>query len=46
MHFLIADDHTNVRRGLREILIDAIAGSRVQTQSAANPEPHRDTANP
>ena len=27
MHFLIADDHANVRRGLSEILVDAFAGS-------------------
>lgn len=27
MNFLIADDHANVRRGLREILIDAFSGS-------------------
>jgi two-component system, NarL family, invasion response regulator UvrY len=27
MNFLIADDHANVRRGLREILIDAFTGS-------------------
>ncbi len=28
MHILIADDHANVRRGLREILTDAFAGAR------------------
>ena len=27
MKFLIADDHANVRRGLREILVDAFAGA-------------------
>lgn len=27
MNFLIADDHANVRRGLREILVDAFSGS-------------------
>ena len=27
MNILIADDHANVRRGLREILIDAFSGS-------------------
>lgn len=27
MNFLIADDHANVRRGLREILFDAFAGA-------------------
>lgn len=27
MNFLIADDHANVRRGLREILVDAFTGS-------------------
>jgi len=27
MYFLIADDHANVRRGLREILADAFSGS-------------------
>lgn len=27
MHFLIADDHANVRRGLSEILFDAFADS-------------------
>ena len=28
MNILIADDHANVRRGLREILVDAFSGSR------------------
>ena len=27
MHILIADDHANVRRGLREILVDAFSGA-------------------
>jgi DNA-binding NarL/FixJ family response regulator len=27
MNFLIADDHANVRRGLREILLDAFSGA-------------------
>jgi two-component system, NarL family, invasion response regulator UvrY len=27
MHILIADDHANVRRGLREILADAFSGA-------------------
>jgi DNA-binding NarL/FixJ family response regulator len=27
MNFLIADDHANVRRGLREILLDAFTGA-------------------
>ena len=27
MNILIADDHANVRRGLREILVDAFSGS-------------------
>jgi two-component system, NarL family, invasion response regulator UvrY len=27
MHILIADDHANVRRGLREILADAFSGT-------------------
>ncbi len=27
MHILIADDHANVRRGLREILTDAFSGA-------------------
>ena len=27
MNILIADDHANVRRGLREILVDAFAGA-------------------
>ena len=33
MHFLIADDHANVRRGLSEILVDAFAGSTVSEAS-------------
>lgn len=28
MNILIADDHANVRRGLREILVDAFSGAR------------------
>jgi len=36
MKFLIADDHANVRRGLREILVDAFAGSRVAEASNGN----------
>ena len=28
MNILIADDHANVRRGLREILVDAFSGSQ------------------
>jgi DNA-binding NarL/FixJ family response regulator len=34
MYILIADDHANVRRGLREILADAFTG--VQFSEAAN----------
>ena len=34
MNILIADDHAHVRRGLREILVDAFAGSHLS--EAAN----------
>jgi DNA-binding NarL/FixJ family response regulator len=34
MHVLIADDHANVRRGLREIVADAFSGA--QFSEAAN----------
>jgi len=34
MNILIADDHANVRRGLREILVDAFSGA--QFSEAAN----------
>jgi DNA-binding NarL/FixJ family response regulator len=34
MHILIADDHANVRRGLRELLTDAFTGA--QFSEAAN----------
>ena len=34
MYILIADDHANVRRGLREIVADAFAG--VHFSEAAN----------
>jgi two-component system, NarL family, invasion response regulator UvrY len=33
MNFLIADDHANVRRGLREILVDAFTGSCISEAS-------------
>lgn len=33
MTFLIADDHASVRRGLREILLDAFSGSRFSEAS-------------
>ncbi len=33
MNFLIADDHANVRRGLREILLDAFADSHFSEAS-------------
>jgi DNA-binding NarL/FixJ family response regulator len=36
MNILIADDHANVRRGLREILVDAFSGA--QFSEAANGE--------
>jgi DNA-binding NarL/FixJ family response regulator len=36
MNFLIADDHANVRRGLREILLDAFAGSHFSEASNGN----------
>jgi two-component system invasion response regulator UvrY len=36
MNFLIADDHANVRRGLREILLDAFAGSHFSEASDGN----------
>jgi DNA-binding NarL/FixJ family response regulator len=33
MDILIADDHANVRRGLREILLDAFSGARFSEAS-------------
>ncbi len=33
MNILIADDHANVRRGLREILVDAFSGSHFSEAS-------------
>ena len=33
MNFLIADDHANVRRGLREILLDAFSGAHFSEAS-------------
>ena len=33
MNILIADDHANVRRGLREILVDAFSGARFSEAS-------------
>jgi DNA-binding NarL/FixJ family response regulator len=33
MNILIADDHANVRRGLREIVIDAFSGARFSEAS-------------
>jgi two-component system invasion response regulator UvrY len=33
MTFLIADDHANVRRGLREILLDAFSGAHFSEAS-------------
>ena len=33
MNILIADDHVNVRRGLREILVDAFSGARFSEAS-------------
>jgi DNA-binding NarL/FixJ family response regulator len=33
MNILIADDHANVRRGLREILVDAFTGSQFSEAS-------------
>ena len=33
MKFLIADDHANVRRGLREILVDAFSGAHFSEAS-------------
>lgn len=33
MHILIADDHANVRRGLREILADAFSGAHFSEAS-------------
>jgi DNA-binding NarL/FixJ family response regulator len=36
MNILIADDHANVRRGLREILVDAFSGARFSEASNGN----------
>jgi DNA-binding NarL/FixJ family response regulator len=36
MHFLIADDHANVRRGLREILTDAFSGAHFSEAANGN----------
>jgi len=36
MKFLIADDHANVRRGLRELLIDAFQGAHFSEASNGN----------
>jgi DNA-binding NarL/FixJ family response regulator len=36
MNILIADDHANVRRGLREILVDAFYGARFSEASNGN----------
>ena len=33
MNILIADDHANVRRGLREILVDAFSGAHFSEAS-------------
>ena len=33
MNILIADDHANVRRGLREILVDAFSGAQFSEAS-------------
>ena len=33
MNILIADDHANVRRGLREILVDAFSGAKFSEAS-------------
>ena len=34
MNILIADDHANVRRGLREILVDAFSGAQFSEASS------------
>ncbi len=36
MNILITDDHVNVRRGLREILVDAFPGAHFSEASNAN----------
>ena len=36
MNFLIADDHANVRRGLREILDDAFSGAHFSEASSGD----------
>lgn len=36
MNILIADDHANVRRGLREILVDAFSGALFSEASDGN----------
>jgi DNA-binding NarL/FixJ family response regulator len=36
MNFLIADDHANVRRGLREILVDAFSGAHFSEASSGD----------
>lgn len=36
MNILIADDHANVRRGLREILVDAFSGARFSEATNGN----------
>jgi DNA-binding NarL/FixJ family response regulator len=36
MNILIADDHANVRRGLREILVDAFSGAQFSEASDGN----------
>jgi len=36
MNILIADDHANVRRGLREILVDAFSGAQFSEASSGD----------